>query len=429
MSATTPTRRLPLYTLLTANLISRVGNNMSYIAIPWFVLATTGSATKTGLVAAAGILPVIITGILGGPLIDRLGYKRTAVVSEVASGINVALIPLLYATIGLPFWALLVLVLLGAALDSPGHTARESLLPEIAKLAAMPLERANSIVMIAGRTSTMLAAPLAGILIATIGTSNLLWLDAVSFGISATMLALAIPDRAVTRAQEQVTEAGTALRTYLGEVAEGFRFIRQDGLIFWLAVSFSLGSLLAEPLYAVIMPVYAKEVYGTALDLGFMYAALGGGSILGATLFAVFGHRLPRRATILTGFTVRALSFWVLVFMPPVGIVVLAIVINATALEPSNPLVMTVFQERIPDGMRGRVFGTITAISIATRPVGMIIYGLLMTELGLQTTLYIFATVNLSVPLVLALVPAIRALGEPAGRSGVTPTNRPVAPA
>ena len=63
--------------------------------------------------------------------------------------------------------------------------------------------------------------------------------------------------------------------------------------------------------YLALMPVYAREVYGSALDLGFMYAALGGGSIIGATLFAVFGHRLPRRATILTGFTVRALSFWV----------------------------------------------------------------------------------------------------------------------
>lgn len=429
MSATTSARQLPLYALLAANLISRAGNNMTYIAIPWFVLATTGSATKTGLVAAAGILPVIITGILGGPLIDRLGYKRMAVVSDVASGINVALIPLLYTTIGLPFWALLVLVLLGAVLDSPGNTARQSILPELATLAEMPLERANSIIMIGGRTSSMLGAPLAGILIATIGASNLLWIDAVSFGISATMLAVAIPGRVVARTQEQVSEAGAALRAYLGEVVEGFRFIRQDGLIFWLAVSFSLGSLLAEPLYSVIMPVYAKEVYGSALDLGFMYSALGGGSILGAALFAIYGHRMPRRATILTGFTVRALSFWVLVFMPPVGFVVAAVVINATALEPTNPLVMTIFQERIPDGMRGRVFGTIMAISAATMPIGMIAYGLMMTELGLQTTLFMFATINLSVPLVLALVPAIRALGEPVGRTGATSTSNPAATA
>jgi MFS family permease len=170
-------------------------------------------------------------------------------------------------------------------------------------------------------------------------------------------------------------------------------------------------------------------VYGNALDLGFMYAALGGGSIVGALIFAIFGHRMPRRATILTGFTVRALSFWALVFMPPVGIVVAAIVINATALEPTNPLVQTIFQERIPDGMRGRVFGTLTAIAATTAPVGMIAYGLLISKLGLQTTLYIFATINLSLPLMLAAIPAFRKLGAPAGRSGATRSNQPALPA
>jgi len=422
-----PSHRMPLYALIVANLISRLGNSLTYIAIPWFVLATTGSAARTGLVAAVGVLPLIITGILGGPLIDRLGYKRMAVISEVASGINVAMVPLLYTTVGLPFWALLVFVLLGSVLDSPGHTAIQSLLPEVTKLAEMPLERANSVIMIAGRTSSMLGAPLAGLLIATIGASNLLWFDAVSFGISAMILTLAIPNRVIAPAIEQATDAAAAIRTYLNEIAEGFRFVRNDGLIFWMAASFSLGSLLAEPLYSVIMPVYAREVYGSALDLGFMYGALGGGSIAGALLFAIFGHRLPRRATILFGFTVRALSFWVFVLMPPVGVIVAAVVINATALEPTNPLVMTILQERIPEGMRGRVFGTLMAISATMMPVGMIGYGLLINAVGLEPTLYIFATVNLSLPVILALVPAMRSLGSPPQRTD-SPSTSPSAP-
>ncbi|MDQ3549408.1 MAG: MFS transporter, partial [Chloroflexota bacterium] len=298
-----------------------------------------------------------------------------------------------------------------------------------ARLANMPLERANSIVMIAGRTSSMLAAPLAGILIVTIGASNLLWIDAVSFGISAAVLVSAIPGRVVANTQQQAVQAGAAFRTYANEIAEGFRFMRRDGLVLWLTVGFSLGSLLAEPVYSVIMPVYAREVYGSALDLGFMYSALGGGSIVGALIFAIFGHRMPRRATLLTGFTIRALSFWVLVVMPPIGVVVAAIVINATALEPTNPMVQTIFQERIPEGMRGRVLGTVMAIGAATAPIGMIAYGIMISELGLQTSLYIFATVNLSLPLILAVMPAFRALDKPAGRSGDNQSSQPTVPA
>jgi MFS family permease len=279
--------------------------------------------------------------------------------------------------------------------------------------------------MIAGRAASMLAAPVAGLLIAFIGTSNLLWIDAVSFGISALILTIAIPGAHATHVAPETSET-TSLRTYLGEIAEGIRFIRADGLILWLSVGFALGSLLAEPVYPVIMPVYAREVYGSALDLGLMYSALGAGSIVGATLFAVFGHRLPRRATLLTAFTVRALTFWVLVAMPPVGVVVAAIVFNAALFEPCNPMIQTIFQERVPAGMRGRVFGTIDAIGMATMPVGVIAYGVMISELGLQTSLYIFATVNLALPLILAVIPAFRELGSPAGRPGDKPANQPV---
>ena len=64
---------IPLYSLFAANIISLVGNIFSAIAIPWFVLQTTGSATQTGITGFFTILPVVLAGFLGGTLIDRLG--------------------------------------------------------------------------------------------------------------------------------------------------------------------------------------------------------------------------------------------------------------------------------------------------------------------------------------------------------------------
>ena len=95
---------LPLYFLFAANAISMVGNVLANIAIPWFVLQTTGSAVQTGITGFFTILPVVIAGLLGGALIDRLGYKRTSIIADLASGFTVALIPIFYFTIGLPFW-------------------------------------------------------------------------------------------------------------------------------------------------------------------------------------------------------------------------------------------------------------------------------------------------------------------------------------
>ena len=123
-TSVTQKNSFPILSLFTANAISLVGNVFTTIAVPWFVLQTTGSATQTGVTGFFTILPVVLAGFLGGTLIDRLGYKRTSIISDLASGVTTALIPLLYFTAGLEFWQLLLLVFLGALLDTPGSTAR-----------------------------------------------------------------------------------------------------------------------------------------------------------------------------------------------------------------------------------------------------------------------------------------------------------------
>jgi MFS family permease len=73
---------------------------------------------------------------VGGPVVDRIGFKQASIVVDLAGALTVASIPLLYHTTGLSFWQLLVLVFLGGFLDAPGHTARQSLVPDLAGRAA-----------------------------------------------------------------------------------------------------------------------------------------------------------------------------------------------------------------------------------------------------------------------------------------------------
>ena len=188
-----PTQRLPLFTMLGATRLSMVGNIITFLAVPWFVLQTTGSATQTGLTGGVVVLGMVLGGFFGGPLVDRLGFRRASIVADLASGVTVTLIPLLYLTVGLAFWQFLVLVLLGTCLDTPGMTARQSLIPDLAGRAGMPVERANSALQAIESSSDLLGPPLAGILIAILGPSNVLFLDAATFVLSAAMIAGAVP--------------------------------------------------------------------------------------------------------------------------------------------------------------------------------------------------------------------------------------------
>jgi hypothetical protein len=296
-------------------------------------------------------------------------------------------------------------------------TARRSIYPELAEAAAVTPDRANASYQVVFRSAGLVAPPLAGILIVAIGAGNLLWLDAASFLLSAAIVTLFVPSGLGNPGDAEATAA----RRYLADVVDGFRFIRRDRVILAMTVTLALGSLLAEPVYSTILPVYANTVYGSAVDLGLIFAALAAGSLAGNALFLAVGSRLPRREVVIVGFTGRALILWVLVFMPPAWVIALAIGAGAVCLEPANPLSMTIMQERVPAGMRGRVFGAMAALGAGTLPLGMLAYGFLIEGVGLRPTLFVLAAVNLTLPLAMLLMPGIRDLSPPR----VQPIKRP----
>src|SRR3954470_10917395 len=164
-------KRIPLIALLTANIVSTVGNLFTSIAIPWFVLQTTGSAVKTGITGAITAIS-FVASFFGGTLVDRIGFKRVAVGGDLASGIAVALIPLLYHTVGLAFWQLLVLVFLRALCNTPGETGRRGLLPDLIALAGARTERVNGIYQSTLYGANLIGTALIGLIISLVGTAN-----------------------------------------------------------------------------------------------------------------------------------------------------------------------------------------------------------------------------------------------------------------
>lgn len=408
LSQPSPQFTLPLTAFLIASTISRLGNFLAALAIPWFVLATTGSATNTALTVAVGTVPLIITGVFGGALVDRFGYWRSSVLSEIASGISTLLIPALHFTIGIEFWHLLIFVFLGALLDSPGNTARRSLFPELVAQTSMSLDRANALFMISGRIAGLVGAPLAGVLVALIGAPSLLFITTGGFALSSLLFVVFIP-RNTSQQEHSQPEA----KSYLTELREGFGFMYRDKLLFWLLLSSSLGSFLAEPLYAVILQVYVQDQYGSAENLGFIFAGLAIGSLIGNAIFVGMSDRLPRRGVFVYGFGIRALAFVVFAFVPSWWVVALAIAVGAIALEPVNPLSQSILQERVPAGMRGRVFGVVSAIQVSTLPIGVMMYGFLLDWMGLQATLIFFVAANLLVPVAFILNPYLKVIDKP----------------
>lgn len=398
-------RRLPILALLSADAISLTGNTMTSVAVPWLVLQTTGSAARAGLTGAAIALGTVLAGFLGGPLVDRLGFKRTSVLSDLASGATVALVALLYTTGALAFWQLLSLVFLGSVLDAPGSSARRALIPDLARLAGMPLERANSADAAIPRLATFLGPPLAGVLIAAFGVGNVLWLDAATFVLSASLVAAAVPATA-RQAGESVEEGG---RGYLAEMLEGLKFVLGNALILSMFVVVTVGNLLDGPLTTVVLPVLADRVYGSAVGLGLMLGGFGAGALSGTVVYGFAGHRLPRRATFAVCFAGFASSAYLtLALTPPLPVAVGALALAGFLAGPLNPLISTVIQENVPRELRGRVFGVLDAVATGGVPLGMVSVGFLVEGVGTSLTLACMGAVYLAVTLGAFLAPPLR---------------------
>lgn len=403
--------RRPLLALLVAQGISLTGSQLTVVALPWFALQTTGSATKTGLTGVAATVPVALAALVGGQVVDRLGARRVSIAADLAGGLALAAIPALYHTVGLAFWQLLALVFAGRLLTVPGATARDSLLPDLLAAAALPPERVNAAAQATRNAAQLLGPPLAGVLIAATGASVALGLDAASFVLSAWIVAAAVARRTPVAASgaaaypEQAVEA-TAVA--------GWKFLGRDRLLLTVALAGTVVNAVGAPLGAVVLPVYAARALDSPVALGLLFAALGGGTLGGALLFVALGARLPRRRIYALAYLALALSSWVLVPLPGLPVALAALAAMGLAVGPLNPLIATVEQERIPAALRGRVFGAIAAVANVATPLGILAASAAIERAGLQVTLLGLAALLSAVAVQAFANPALRALARPA---------------
>jgi MFS family permease len=408
-------RRGPLVALLSADAISMTGNAAALVAIPWFVLQTTGSASKTGITAAAAIVPTIISGLVGGAFVDRLGYRVASIVADLSSCIAVAAIPLLYETVGLEFWQLVLLVFLGALLDAPGVTARASLLPDVAAPAGWSLERASGAAAAVNRGSRLAGAPIAGLLIALVGATNVLWIDAATFLFSAAAIAIGVPRRTLDEVR-----AGELRSGYLAEIKDGFAFLVQRRSLFVLTVVVTVTNML-DSVATVALPVYAREIYGTPWSLGLMIGIAGAGSVLGAVAFSAVGERHSRRAVFTWGFAGATLWYPVAALFPPLWVMLAARGVSGITTGPINPVIDTVFLEWVPDGMRGRVFGVGNAAAWIAMPLGVLVAGPAIETVGLRLTLLVTGAIYAGVAALTIWAPSLADLDRSAVPANVDP--------
>ena len=416
-------RRTPLVGVLVAEGVSFLGTRISMIAIPWFVLSTTGSAAQTGLVAAAEITPLVLFKALGGPLLDRVGSRRVTLACDLLSAFVVASIPLLHSLGMLSFSTLLVLVAVAGSLRGPGDAGKAAMTPEIAGVAGWSLERVSGLAAAVERTSTMGGAALAGLLVATVGATHALYVDAASFLVSFVVFGVATTGLG----RPVAAEVGADATSYATELRQGWDFLRTEPVLVAICAMVAVTNLVDQAYAAVLAPVWAKDSGAGVAVLGTLFAVMSGASVIGALVAARWGETLPRFRTYVVAFLVcGAPRFVVMALESPVWAVFAVTAVAGVASGFLNPILGAVILERIPPHLLGRVSSLNTAICWSLMPLGGILGGLAVAGLGVSPALLVAGAVYLITTMAPTRVPSFRQMDrapaadartEPAGAS------------
>ncbi|GAA2094699.1 macrolide resistance MFS transporter Mrx(A) [Microlunatus panaciterrae] len=415
--------RRPLIALLVVSAIANIGTRVSAIAIPWFVLTGTGSATATGLVAAFELLPYVLVKALGGPVVDRIGQRKVSLGADLASALVIGAVPALHLLGLLSFPVLLALVAVGGGLRGPGDNAKHTSVPLVAEVAGVPLERVTGLFGAIERGSGLVAPGVAAAMIALVDAPGAIAVTAGCFALSAMVVAVFLPtsfDRSGPGTECPETAGG-----YLARLRAGFSFLLGDRLLLMLVLMIAVTNLIDVAKTTVLLPVWAQRGGHGVGSISLMLTCMAGFSMVSSLLASWLGPRLPRRLTYFGCFLIAGPApFVVLGLGWPVWSIALVYCVAGFASGFLNPLLGAIFYERIPRPLLGRVSGLSDATAWAGMPFGGLVGAGLIALVGLSPTFLLLAGGYLLATMIPGLLSAH--LFDPPGPAPAAPADQDV---
>ena len=374
-------RNVPLRALVVAEVISTTGSQMTWLALPWFVLVTTGSPTRMTFVLAAEVIGLGLAGLPSGNLLQRLGARRTMMFADALRAPLMLLVPVRHWTGHLSYPPLLVLAFLLGALSAPYFAAQRVIVPELLGEDESTVAQANALTQAAQRTTMLLGPPLAGVLIGIFGAAPVLVIDAATYVVSFLLVLVFVPKRPSTPAAEESR----------GLLA-GLRFLVQEPLLRVWGPLFILGDAAWQVFFAAVPVLTIERFDSNAKVAGILFAAFGAGALVGNFLsFRLLTDRLDGLLLVAVTVPFQALPLWVVGLDVPAIAIAAALFVSGIANGACNPTIHTTFTLRMPPAIRAKAMTASAALWALGMPLGLLVAGPALTAFGARPVLIAFA--------------------------------------
>ena len=402
MTATSLLRERSVRALLAAETVSVTGSQMTWLALPWFVLTTTGSATRMTFVVATELIGLGLLGLPGGKLLARIGARRTMLLCDGARAPLMLLVPALHWSGALSFGALLFLAFGLGALSAPYFAAQRVIVPELLGEDERRISEANALFQGATRITLLLGPVAGGALIAAFDAPIVLVIDGLTYVVSFAIVAGFVPQRRPVADEK----ANTSIRA-------GIRFLVREPLLRLWNPIFALGDA-AWTAFFVTVPVLVVARYDADPRVaGWLLASFGLGAVIGNVVaYRFLLKRVDGLRLIAVCIMGQALPLWLLPLPLPAAALSGALVVSGLANGLVNPSLHTIMTLRVPSSLRPTVMTVMMLVWAGTNPLGVFGAGPVLDAAGPEPVLVAFAAVQ-TVMMALIAVTAARAAAAP----------------
>jgi MFS family permease len=369
----TPLRRSRDFrALISGELASVLGSQLTAVAVPYQVYRLTHSSLDVGLVSLTALFPLIAGALIGGSLADAIDRRRMLLAVEALSALCSAGLAV-NADTGAALWPLFVLPALAAGLSGCDSSARNAIVPNMVTRSEMPA--ANAMFQSLFQLGGVAGPAAAGLLLAGAGIRFIYWMDVAGYALCMVAVFAISPQR----------PPHTGHTPGLRSIAEGFRYLRGRQAIQGAYVLDINAMVFGMP--RALFPALAATVFGGgARTVGFLYAAPGAGALIGAVTTGWVGRVSRQGLAVIIAVIVWGLAItgFGLVSWLPAALVLLAVAGWADVI--SAVFRNTIIQLSAPDELRGRLQGVQMAVVAGGPRLGDLEAGAVATAFGDSTS-------------------------------------------
>jgi MFS family permease len=361
--------------LLAAEVISSLGTQMTWLALPWFVLRTTGSPQQMTWVIIAEVVPIGVLGFWGGAIASRVGTRRTMLICDIARAPLLATIPVLHAFGWLPFPALLALVAATGVFIAPYFAVQRAVVPELVGEEQGDVAYATAFFQAASRLTIFLGPPAAGILISFLGPAQVLYVDAATYVVSFALVA------AFVHPPEVPAPADT------GGVFAGVRFLLRDRLLRVWTPAFTVLDVCWQLVFACLPVLVVTQYHANPRVLGWLFGALGGGALVGAFVSMRMVRRFEPLASGSIALVLQMTSLWALALPAPWEVPLAGMAVSGFFMSLVNAPMQALVMLRIPREIRTQGIAAFGVFQCLGSPIGLVLAGVALGRYDTRSVL------------------------------------------